>query len=258
MSTSASSNLPAEQLHEPQHTLLWSTVLHLMPGVLILIFYVLTASGVMASGFPPMFAMLLAILFVAIPVELGELFRRGRKYNGRFSLAGIVGYRFPIPWWQYLVFVVLFLVLGVLISGAAGLLDVVVSGTLSKWLPAWFFMNDIKQYASYSQNALMITLVVNLVLNGLAAPVVEELYFRGYLLPRLARFGAWAPLVNAVLFTIYHFWQPYAYLSILALMLPFIYLVWWKRNVYLGIAIHCAINIVGNLLLFGALLSQAK
>jgi membrane protease YdiL (CAAX protease family) len=96
------------------------------------------------------------------------------------------------------------------------------------------------------------------VLNGLAAPVVEELYFRGYLLPRLARFGAWAPLVNAVLFTIYHFWQPYAYLSILALMLPFIYLVWWKRNVYLGIAIHCAINIVGNLLLFGALLSQAK
>ncbi|MFD1537220.1 CPBP family glutamic-type intramembrane protease [Nonomuraea guangzhouensis] len=34
-------------------------------------------------------------------------------------------------------------------------------------------------------------------LTGLAFPIIEELYFRGFLLPRLSRLGRWAPVVNA-------------------------------------------------------------
>jgi membrane protease YdiL (CAAX protease family) len=39
--------------------------------------------------------------------------------------------------------------------------------------------------------------------------VVEEMYFRGYLLPRISRLGAWAPLVNTVLFSLYHLFTPW-------------------------------------------------
>ena len=39
--------------------------------------------------------------------------------------------------------------------------------------------------------------------------MVEELYFRGYLLPRISRLGAWAPLVNTVLFSLYHLFTPW-------------------------------------------------
>ena len=104
----------------------------------------------------------------------------------------------------------------------------------------------------------MITLIVNLVLNGIVAPVIEELYFRGYLLPRLSRFGILSPLISSVLFTVYHFWQLYAYASIFLVMTPLIYLVWRKQNIYLGIAAHCALNIIGNLMLFGAILSKSQ
>jgi hypothetical protein len=43
---------------------------------------------------------------------------------------------------------------------------------------------------------------------------VEEYYFRGYLLPRLSRFGSLAPVINVALFSLYHFftpWQAYAH-----------------------------------------------
>lgn len=35
-------------------------------------------------------------------------------------------------------------------------------------------------------------------------------------------------------------------------------LLWWKRNIYLGIAIHCALNLVGNSLLFAAALDRVR
>ena len=55
----------------------------------------------------------------------------------------------------------------------------------------------------------IVTLCAFFVLNGVIGPVVEELYFRGFLLPRMERLGRWAPLVNATLFSIYHFWSPW-------------------------------------------------
>ncbi|MEE9601175.1 MAG: CPBP family glutamic-type intramembrane protease [Thermoplasmata archaeon] len=44
--------------------------------------------------------------------------------------------------------------------------------------------------------------------DGFAAPVVEEPYFRGNLLPRVSHLGRTAPFVSAVLFYAYHFWMP--------------------------------------------------
>ena len=44
---------------------------------------------------------------------------------------------------------------------------------------------------------------------GIIGPTVEELYFRGPLLPRIDRLGAWAPVLNSGLFALYHFWSPW-------------------------------------------------
>jgi hypothetical protein len=45
----------------------------------------------------------------------------------------------------------------------------------------------------------ILTISVSIVCTSWIAPFVEEYYFRGYLLPRLARFGSLAPLINGVL-----------------------------------------------------------
>ncbi len=74
------------------------------------------------------------------------------------------------------------------------------------WLPDAFFL--VEDFSRYSTGALVITWVLGFVVNAVAGPMAEEMYFRGYLLPRISRFGVWAPLVNTVLFTIYHFFTP--------------------------------------------------
>jgi uncharacterized protein len=230
--------------------------LHLFPGLLVFLVYLLLAPRFMARGFPPMLAILLASALVILPVEWAELLRRGWKLNGRLSLKGVVTLTRRLPAWQYIILPLGFLVVAFLISGAAGLAEAPLRTFLARWLPEWFFLKDFSEYAAYSRSALLWTLVANVLINFFAAPITEELYFRGYLLPRLSRFGKWAPLLNGLLFTIYHFWQPYSYLSIFLTLTPLVYLVWRKQNVALAIICHCAINIIGNLLIFAYVLGR--
>ena len=86
------------------------------------------------------------------------------------------------------------------------------------------------------------------ILDGIINPIIEELYFRGYLLPRISRFGWIAPLISAVLFTVQHYWQPYNYPLIFLIQLPIVYIVWWKRNIYISMLAHCGGNTIGALL----------
>ena len=58
------------------------------------------------------------------------------------------------------------------------------------WPQAWTIRLGLD--AQYGDQALMITAVLLLIGSVLAAPIVEELYFRGFLLPRMpGRLGRW-------------------------------------------------------------------
>jgi len=98
-----------------------------------------------------------------------------------------------------------------------------------------------------------LTLIVALLFSGVAAPVVEELYFRGFLLPRMEHMGWAAPLWNSLLFALYHFYFPENVLVIFVGFLPISYVVWKTRNVRIGIIVHGIINMWGVTQLFGAL-----
>jgi membrane protease YdiL (CAAX protease family) len=64
--------------------------------------------------------------------------------------------------------------------------------TLFSWLPAWSTSStSLADMAQYSSSALLATFWVGLALNGIAGPLVEELYFRGYLLPRIPSRRGW-------------------------------------------------------------------
>jgi membrane protease YdiL (CAAX protease family) len=72
--------------------------------------------------------------------------------------------------------------------------DNLLAQTLLGWAPTWYLRPiDVDLVGSYSRPAWVVTLVGYLVLNGLIGPVVEELYFGGWLLPRMTGLGRWAP-----------------------------------------------------------------
>ena len=240
---------------EEQHSIAKSLALHLLPGVFILALFLLSAPIVMKEGFPSLFAMIAVGVTFGLAFQLWHLYYEGKKRNGKWSLEGIVLYRQPMPVWQYFVLVPLFVIAAFIIDGITSPIKVAFLNMLP-WLPEWFEMRDISMLASYPKSVLMITLGLYVLLNGIAAPIIEELYFRGYLMPRLSRFGRWTPVIEIALFTIYHFWQPYYWISQFFFFLPIAAAVYWKQNVKLGLIVHMMLNTVGGLLTFALVLGQ--
>ncbi len=223
------------------HALGTTLLLHLLPGVAMLAFVALVAPLLRSRGLPPIFAGKLAILCVLVPLELGYLVYLGWKRNGRPSLRGVVPYRDSIPWWQYLVIAPLMTVwfLAVMSWWRQFAIDRLAS------LPPWLIEPiPLDPSGPYGQGVRLTLLVVSLLLSGLLAPVVEELYFRGYLLPRIDRLGWRAPLLSAALFALYHLWALPAAPGRAIGFLPLAYFAWRRRNVSLAIIVHCLLNLV--------------
>lgn len=252
-----SNGLPATDLPD-QMPLGRSVALHLLPGALISAFYFLTAPAIQRAGFPPLAALLLGILLVLIPFELGWLLLLGHRRNRRLSLEGIVLFRERIPWWNYAALVPAFIAWGALCFTLLNPLEGVQAMGLFSWMPAWSLpASPQTQFSGYSASAIRITFLAGLALNGVAGPIVEELYFRGYLLPRLSRFGSFgSALLNTVLFSLYHFFTPWGNLTRIAAMLPLTYAVARKRNLYLSLWTHVALNTIGMLLSAALILGQ--
>jgi len=231
-----------------------SISLHLLPGAVGSIVYIIIAPSLIKNGYPSLLGILIAAAAVILPIELGYLFYEARKVNDSFSLKGIVFYRETLPKWQYVVIPLGLVLWGFLATGITPLLDNLIAKAWFSWLPEWYFIFGPDQLQGYTRPALLLTFWVGLIVNGLVLPTVEELYFRGYLLPRIERFGKWAPLVNISLFSLYHFWTPWQIFSRIILLLPWVYVAWRKRNIYLIIITHCTANILGWLLTWGLVL----
>ncbi len=192
-----------------------------------------------------MMTLWLVCLFVLVPLELGILFWQGKKRNGKFSLAGIVLNREKTPLLQFALWTFAALAGAVLCFVVFGALDGVLQKLFS-WLPGWFFFNS-EDLSGYSKNLLIINWLGIFLVAGIIGPYVEELYFRGFLLPRIAWLKQWAPLVGALLFALYHFWSPWQLVSRFLAVLPLVYIVNWKKDLRIGVAAHWILNTTGSL-----------
>ena len=227
--------------------------LFLVPGALMTVAYILLAPFVQTAGFPPIMALLLAIAVVLVPIEVGVVLRAGRGHPQ--PIRSVVPYRRPLPARDWLWLVPVLIVAAFVGFGLSMAIEPTVINGLFGWLPDWFVRPlDPDRVGDHSREAWLVTLVAYLALNGFIGPIVEELYFRGYLLPRMEWMGRWAPLVNVSLFSLYHFWSPWQILGRILGVGPTVYAVRWKENVYLGMVVHCSLNtlatiIVGSLIL---------
>lgn len=230
-----------------QHSKLKSIIFHLYPGLIIVLFFGLSTPYFLKLGLPPQLSMLTAILVVVIPLFLIHL-NQARKLEKKESIRELISYTNELPTARLIGYVAGLIVLAFLVYGLTQPLNVIITEKLLFWLPEWYKVHD---FTGYSKTIILITLLINLIFNGLIAPLLEEIYFRGYLLPRMRNWGNFAPLVNTILFSLYHFWQPQIYLTLMIALFPMTYLVWKTRSLKLGIYTHCGLNIIGAILSFG-------
>lgn len=227
-----------------------SVLFHLYPGIFITLCFIIITPYLVKHGYPPQLGSLLAIIIVAIPLLLVHLSSAKNKEH-RKNIWELNVYRNKLSTGKLILYCIGLVVLMFLIWGITQPLDKIVTNKIFSWLPSWYTVQDFK---GYSKASIEITLVLNLLLNGFLAPLIEEYYFRGYLLPRMTAWGKWAFVVNTVLFSLYHFWQPYVYLTLIIALLPMIYLVWKTKDLRLAILTHSLLNIIGALLSFGLLM----
>lgn len=249
---SHAARFPAEAA---RHSLPLSLTLHLLPGALTTLFFVIAGPIVERQGAPAFMAVFLAIGLIMVPLELGWLLFEARRRNGSFSLNGVVLYREPMSWRKYLAFIVpgtlwIWFVYIVL----APPIDQFFIGRLFSWVPTWLITGWSYAPTDYGKTILVLTAVLGLVLNGIIAPIVEEMYFRGYLLPRLSYLGLWGPLLGGLLFSLYHFFTPWENPIRLLVVLPLVYLVTSTRSIYWGMIVHVANNTLAMTLLLVTML----
>jgi hypothetical protein len=198
-------------------------------------------------GFPPQLSMLIAIVVIVAPIILLHL-NKAKKHENAKRIYDLVEYKEELPNKKLILYTLGLIFFAFVVYGLTQPINVIITEKLLYWLPDWYKVRD---FEGYSKSIILITLTVNLILNGLLAPYLEELYFRGYLLPRMQAWGKYAPLMSAVLFSFYHFWQPQIYLTLVIALFPMTYLVWKTKSLKLAIYTHCGLNIVGALLSFG-------
>jgi membrane protease YdiL (CAAX protease family) len=238
------------QQQNEKHTMAQSILLHLFPGILIGGFYFIFRQPVQEFGYPSLFTLMLAVAFILVPVELGYLLIKGKQKTGRYTLKGMISYRVSIPWWQYIVWGLIVLVMMGVAFTVLKPLDNTLMEKLYFWVPAF----DSGLDGNFSKTALIVTYITMLVFGVVVGPLVEELYFRGYLLPRIP--GKYAALVHSFLFGLYHVWTPWMFLTRTVAMLPLIYAV-KKKNIYTGIIVHILINTMDVIVGFAFIASMA-
>ena len=239
-----------DQQQIEKHSIIQSIILHLFPGILMGIFYFLIRQPVQEFGYPSIFALILAIIFVLVPVELGYLLYKGKQATGRYTLDGLISYRTPIPWWQSTLWILIVLVLMGGIFTVLKPVDNILIGKLFFWMPTL----DSGLDGSYSKTALIVTYSIFSIFGVIVGPLVEELYFRGYLLPRIP--VKYSELFHSFLFAVYHVFTPWMVITRIIGMLPLIIAV-KKKNIYIGIVAHILLNSFDVILGFAFIFSLA-
>ena len=223
-----------------EHSLLKSVALHLLPGIFVGIAYFTLAPFVNEHGFPTAMALILAGVFVLAPFELGIIFFQKRS-SGEKYLEGIIKYTQHIPVWQYFVWVSVILVFsGLIFSGFKFSSDFLI--TFFNWIPTDLFL-DLGLDNEFNKQKLIITYVAFFLFMVIILPIIEEIYFRGYLLPRMpSKLQNYTVIIHSGLFAMYHTWTPWMFFIRTLALLPLIYIVKRKENILIGIIAHCILN----------------
>ena len=225
-----------------RHSLLKSVLLHLLPGIFTGILYFAVVPVVKENGYPSVMGLIIAALIVLIPFETGVLLYQ-KKVTGEKLFNGVIRYIKPMPVWQFFLFIPLvFILTGLLFKALEFTSDYLQS--FFSWLPSGRLL-DMGLEAEYSKSKLITTYLLFLLFIVLIGPATEEIYFRGFLLPRMPeRLKGWTEITHSGLFALYHTWTPWMIVVRTIGVLPLIYTVRRKENIYIGIISHCLINSV--------------
>jgi len=230
-----------------QHSIYKSVFLHLFPGIVFTVILFLTCIIVTDVTIPRALIFYALALLILVPMFIiiikinerekgtGKYFYDYIRYLEKISIWKVFGMVFLAALWAVVIFVL------------GKPLNSFFHTHLFSWMGNKFDISDyLTSPQNYSKGLLITTWVVGLFSTSLIVPIFEEIYFRGYLLPRIDRYKIFAPIIGTILFCLYHFFTPWMFLVRVIAIMPMIFLVWKYKNIHIGIVFHVLLNLLGD------------
>lgn len=206
--------------------------------------------GYMQTVVPSLLLFSLLAIIVLFPFEVGMVIKASKKEHGKYSLKSAFNHYNKMSPLKIFIY-------GFFLSGFAGVVSITIaplenslfaplSDKIAQTMPQYFNWNNIEYLKQYSKEILLATCIVYFICNVIIGPIIEELFFRGYLTSKMSRFGNFAPLIITVLFSLYHFWLPFNNLFRICAFFPAAWMAWKKKNIYIIIVFHCLCNLLST------------
>ncbi len=243
-----------------------AVLLQLLPGITTTAVFVLVAPFVRGLGWPVFFTLAIAIAFGEVPASWIVMARQVRRETGSsFRVRAAFPWHEDVPWWLYLVGGVPLIVISMVVMvGVAPSIGGPIRRKLFGWIPESMVMElNPETFSSLPEGVLVAMWLVGLIVLAILGGVTQELYSRGFLLPRTENLGAVvAPPLNALAFGVFHLIAPWNWIPFALMALPWSYLVWWRRSIRIGLFIHVGMlllqNVMMGLLIFGVVQLPAR
>lgn len=234
-----------------KHTAIQTILFHLLPGIIQLSIFILLIPLTLQWGFASDFADNLVNIVAIFPIQIGVLLFVAKKTTGTYKITKLIPYTEQSKITEYILFIV---IIGAWALSVGALLSPLEDGlrdSLFSFIPDSIAMRNIDT-SLLPKNKLFLSACLGILANGIIAPVTEELYFRGFLLPKIKLSPNMAVVISAVLFSLYHFFSPWYFLSRVLMTLPIYYWVMKRKNIRFSIIAH----IIANLTYSGPILLQ--
>lgn len=227
----------------PPSPLTWPRILltHLGPGLLFLTGFLVFADVAAWAGLPRGIGFPIAGLLLVSPLQLWLLRRAARRATGRASVLGAITYRDRVPLARAVPVTAGLLVFAAAVLAALSPMTAWLEGLLDPVLPdAWTVADDPTGLAVPVALAVLTVTVAG---DGVVSAVTEELYYRGYLMPRVPVSARFRPVVGAALFTVAHLWQPELWPVVFLVQVVNGMVVQRLRSVWVAAALHAGANV---------------
>jgi membrane protease YdiL (CAAX protease family) len=235
-------------ISEPvKHSPSVSILFHLLPGLILTLVFTVSAYIFRDLGIPAYFFLELSVLLFLLPYVV--VFLRAKvKDEGVKNMLELFPYRQKLPWWEYLVWIIACMAIMILVFMTIGkVLDPLIKEYFFSRLPAYLDVTDIARNPThYSQAWILTVWILGIFTTTLIGPFIEELYFRAYLFPRIKSRPILMILFGALLFSAYHLFSPWMLVTRFIALLPLYFIVWRRRNFWLGVYAHCLLNFFGD------------
>jgi hypothetical protein len=199
----------------------WPSVLacNYAPGIATVALIALIHPTIEHLEWPPIAAYTIAIGLVTIG-EVAVLARHAHRHSGTWdprranALTTNLSFRRAAP------VVAGFIVFAAVLAALLDPLASAITSSLEHVVPDWLSTDtDADTVAEFGRTAVAIALAFNFLVDVIASPYVEELYWKGFLMRRIPVGLAVQPIALALLFTTQHFWQPGEFLLVALLQI---------------------------------------